>query len=128
MKTLRTLLIVLLALTESLRAWGVETMAAGAMFGAPCAAATARMAPMAGMPDARAQSMPMAGADHAARAGGGAPPHRPPCPLCGVVTATPPAAIALRPPALRQALFRHGVTPFRSAVPDALDPPPRRSI
>ena len=131
-KTLRLLLIVLLALTEPLRAWGVETMAAGAMFGAPRAAAMSAsampsMPAMAGMQQDCSPSMRMSGAGQATPAHAGATHHDLHCPLCGDVPATPPAAIALRQPALREPFLGHGVMPFSSAIPDALDPPPRRS-
>ncbi len=133
MKTLRLLLIVLLALTESLRAWGMQTMVTGAMFGVACAAAAHASAkvptpPMAGMHDNYAHSMRVAGARYAAPVGDAASRHHATCPLCSVATATPPCAAALCQPALREPFLGHGVMPFRSAIPDALDPPPRRSI
>ena len=131
MKTLRLLLIVLLALTESVRAWGVQTMVTGAMFGVPCAGtarATAPTPPMAGAHDDCAQAMRMSGAGHAAPAGGAASRQHRACPLCSVVTATPPGAVALLQPALRQTVLRHGLMLFHSTVPETLDRPPRRSI
>ncbi len=126
MKTLRLLLLVVLMLAEPLRAFGVEVMAIAARghTSAP-ARATAQLAQSAAAVPADCAMTGMATAVDARPGRPDAPGRHPPCPLCSVVGATPPAALAFAPTAPRQSVRRHGSMPFRSVVADALVPPPR---
>ena len=123
LKALRLLLLAVLVLAEPLRAFGVEVMASAAMAHPP--AATAQRAQPAAATAADCAMAGMSGDARAAAATPGATDHHPPCPLCSVASATPPAPLAFAPPAPRPSVRRHGSMAFRSVVADALDPPPR---